>query len=425
MHRALRPVQLCFVAALLALSPALAADLSRPAPVSWKTTASAGVRETYDSNVFLQDLAPSPTIVGAAPAQHGSFVTGVSATVNVEARSAAGLVFTGSYAPEAVRYHSATSENYVVHRVQAGLSRRMGATAWTLSDALVWTDGSEDTPIFGGPGGAAALGGIPMRDRRAALVNRSNFRLETVTGRWLLRAVATGYWHDFRTRQVRQAGCANYIDRSEVSAGIDAGYEIRPKTRIVAGFRLARQAQGELLGADSPFDSTRRRFIAGAEGAPAAWLQLNLLAALETRTFAAGTPVGLDRHKRLLWIDASATATAGPRDTLTLTVRRAEQPASTSVSVYEDTAAELTWRHKCTDRLTAGAGLKIWTGIWQLPAVRRDCVSTPSLQFQFALNKHCTVEATWSYDDATSGIPATEGRAFTRHLCGLSTRYTF
>lgn len=403
----------------------IAGEPAAPASATWKFTTTLGVRETYDSNVYLQDHAPSPAIVGAAPAQLSSLVTAVSAGVNVESRGATGLVVNGSYAPEVVRYHSASPENYTTHRAQIGASRRAGAVAWNVSDALVWTDGSKDSPIFGGPGGAPALGGIPLRDRRAALVNRANFRVESIAGRWLLRALASGYWHDFRTNQLRQSGCANYIDRSEVSAGIEGGYEFQPKTRAIAGLRLARQTQSSLFGVDSPFDSTRRRFVAGLEGTPYAWLQLNLLAALETRTFAAGTPVGFDRHKRLLWIDASATATPTKRDTLTLTLRRAEQPASTSASVYEDTAGELTWRHKCTDRVTASAALKVWTGIWQLPAVRRDRVCTPTLQLQFTLNPHCIVEAAWSYDDATSGIPSTDGREFTRHLCGLSARYTF
>lgn len=420
-----RAARLLVACAGLASSAGSAAEPTAPAPATWKITTSLGIRETYDSNVYLQDHAPSPTVVGAVPAGLSSLVTSVFAGMNVESRGATGLVLTGSYAPEVVRYHSAAAENYTTHRAQIGASRRSGATAWNFSDALVWIDGSKDSPIYGGPGGAPALGGIPMRDRRAALVNRSAFRLETLEGRWLLRALASGYWHDFRTNQFRQAGCANYVDRSEVCAGIEAGYEFRPKTRVIAGLRLARQNQGSLFGVDSPYDSTRRRFVGGLEGAPASWLQLTLLAALETRTFAPGTPAGFDRHKRLLWIDASATATATPRDTITLTLRRAEQPASTSISIYEDTAGELTWRHKCTARLTAGAALKIWTGIWQLPAVRRDRVCTPTLLLQFAATQHCLVEATWSYDDATSGIPSTDGREFTRHLCNLSVRHTF
>lgn len=425
-RRAPRSVRHRFVVAgsLLALSSALGAE---PAvtPSAWKTTSSLTLRESYDSNVFLQDHAPSPSVLGAAPARLGSFVTSAAVAWNVEARAADGLVFTGGYAPEAVRYHSASSEDYVAHRVQLALSRRAASTAWSATNSLVWTDGSKDAPIFGGPGGAPALGGIPLRDRRAALVDRSALKFETTSGRWLFRALAAGYWHDFRTNQLRQTGCANYIDRSEVSAGFDVGYELRPKTRVIAGFRLARQTQAELYGVDSPYDSTRRRFVAGLEGTPVAWLQLNLLAALETRSFAAATPAGFDRDKHLLWIDASATATPTKRDTLTLTVRRAEQPASTSISVYEDTAGELTWRHKCSDRIAASAALKIWTGIWQPPAVRRDRVCTPTLQLQFTVNTHCVVEATWSYDDARSGIPSTEGREFTRHVCGLSARYTF
>ena len=82
--------------------------------------------------------------------------------------------------------------------------------------SAVWTDGSQDAPIFGGPGGAPAIGGAPVRDRRAAFLERSNFKLSAVRGPWLVRAVATTYWHDFKIRQTTLAGCANFIDRREV-----------------------------------------------------------------------------------------------------------------------------------------------------------------------------------------------------------------
>jgi len=419
------PFRLLATIALFGLQFLLAAA-SSPAPVlpAWKSTLTLSARETYDSNVFLQDHAPSASVVGAAQAKRSSLVTSASLALSAEHRSAAGTTFTGSYTPEVVRYHSASTENHVAHRAQLGLAGSAGNFAWSLTDNLVWIVGDDDSPIYGGPGGAPALGGVPVRDRRSSLLNRSGYKLEWTHGAWLLRTVGSAYWQDFRTRQSRQAGCANYVDRNEVFAGVEAGYEFRPKTRLLAGFRYGRQDQGDLHGAGSPYDSARRRFFTGLEGAPAGWLKLSLLAGLETRTFSQATPAGFDRHKGLLWIDASATATPGKLDTISATLRRAEQPASTSFSVYEDMTGEISWRHQCTERFSTTAALKVCLANWQLPVLRRDRIYTPSLVAQYSATKRCQLEGSWSYDSAMSAIPATEGREFTRHLCAVTVRYT-
>lgn len=419
------PVRLLATLSLCGLQSLVATASSPTASPAWKSSIALSMREAYDSNVFLQDHAPSASVVGAVPANRSSLVTSASLALGTEYRRASGTTFTGSYTPEIVRYHSASTENHVAHRAQLGLSGNNGNFAWNLTDSLVWIVGDEDSPIYGGPGGAPALGGVPVRDRRASLLNRSGYKLEWTHGAWLFRTVGSAYWQDFRTRQSRQAGCANYVDRSEAFVGVEAGYEFRAKTRWLAGFRSGRQDQGDLHGVGSPYDSTRRRFFTGVEGAPVGWLKLSLLAGLETRTFSQVTPSGFDRQKQLLWIDASATATPTKRDTLSATFRRAEQPASTSFSLYEDTTGEISWRHKCTERFSTTAALKICLANWQLPVLRRDRIYTPSLLLQYAATKRCQLEASWSCDSAVSAVPATEGREFTRHLCAGTVRYTF
>ena len=412
---------------LLGLSPAarLCAEPAGTPAGEWKTTAALTARETYDSNVFMQDIAPNPAVADAVPARLASLVTSLSATVGVEHRFSPALTLAASYAPEAIRYHSASSEDNIVHRAGLNFSGTAGAVAWSLTNSGVWTDGSKDAPIFGGPGGAPAIGGAPVRDRRAAFAERSNFKLSAVRGPWLVRAVATTYWHDFQTRQTTLAGCSNYIDRSEVLGGVEGGYALWPKTRLIAGYRFGRQNQGKLLGVDSPYDSWMRRLVAGVEGSPCSWLQLNLLAGRETRTFGPGTPVGFNRHNPLWWVDASATATPTKNDALQLSFRRIRQPSSSSVSVYDDAVAEITWKHKCTDRFSAGAGLKACIANWQAPAIRRDRIYTPSLQLQYAFSKQFSAEIACSRDIAESQIKATEGREFTRNLCTLGLKRTF
>jgi hypothetical protein len=405
----------------------LASLLAGPgfAATTWKTSTALSLREAYDSNVFLQDQAPSPAVPGAVPARLGSFVTSLSASLSLEKKPSALLGITASYAPEAVRFHSASSEDHFIHRTALSLGGTAGDVSWSLTNSAIWTDGSVDAPIFGGPGGAPAIGGAPVRDRREAFVDRGTFKLSAVSGRWLARVVAAGYWHDFRTKQTALAGCSNYIDRSEVTGGVEAGYTIAAKTRLFAGFRYGRQNQSRNLGVDSPYDSRLRRFVAGIEGSPRTWLQLNVLTGLETRTFAPRTPAGFDRSRSRLWVDAAATATPTARDTLQFSLRRSALPSSSSVSLYEDTAGEVSWRHQCTDRLSVKSTFRICAAEWCAPAVRRDRIYSPGLQLQYACNPRSTVEAAYNYDRGESLIPATAGREYRHHLIALGFKRTF
>ncbi|MDI1247480.1 MAG: hypothetical protein PSV13_01230 [Lacunisphaera sp.] len=410
---------------VIALAAVLAAPVVGRAASDWKTSTSLTLRESYDSNVFLQDQAPNPAVIGAAPARLGSLVTSLAAALGWEKKQSALFGITASYAPEAVRFHSASTEDHFIHRTALSFGGAAGGLSWSLTNSGIWTDGSVDAPIFGGPGGAPAIGGTPVRDRREAFVDRSSFKLSYTTGRWLVRAVAAGYWHDFRTNQTTLTGCSNYIDRNEVTGGVEAGYALAPKTRLIAGFRYGRQNQFRSLGVDSPYDSQVRRFVAGLEGSPRTWLQLNLLAGLDTRTFAAGTPAGFDRSRARLWVDASATATPTKRDTIQFSLRRSALPSSSSVSLYEDTAGELSWRHQCNDRFSVKASFRICAADWAAPAVRRDRIYSPGLQLQYVCSPRLTAEATYNYDRGESLIAATAGREFHHHLVALGLKQAF
>jgi hypothetical protein len=312
-----------------------------------------------------------------------------------------------------------------VHKFGLAASGQSGATTWSVQNNATWIDGSSEGPIFGCAGGAAAIGGIPLRDRRDAFIERSAFKLLRPIGSWLVRPVATAYVHNFFTRQSRQAGYLNYIDRREFVAGFDVGHELFSKTRWIAGFRVGRQDQLKLLGVDSPYDSRLQRFLLGLEGTPWPWLQVNLLAGPETRRFRGGTPAGFNPKQVLLWIDSAASIVAGPKNSFSVAIRRFEQPAFASQSVYEDITYEATWRHKFGDRLTAGFGFKVYGGDWPGPATREDWIMTPSISLRYASSARRSIEFAYAFDSAESRLPATSGREFTRQLLSLGTQFTF
>ena len=126
-----------------------------------------------------------------------------------------------------------------------------------------------------------AVGGIPLRDRRTAFIYRSNFKLTQTFGKWMIRPVASAYVHRFQT-DLRASPPGNppggvyenYIDRQDISGGLDIGYEAVQNLRILAGYRYGRQDQyqgpfgagGAII--NSPYGNTYHRVLFGTEGAP-------------------------------------------------------------------------------------------------------------------------------------------------------------
>lgn len=393
------------------------------AAASWTTHVSATLRETYDTNVYLQDRAPSPLVSGAVPARHESLVSSLAIAATAEWKPTERSLLATGYAPELVRFHSATEEDHAIHRLHLHWTGSEGAVTWKWQNTACWTDGSHEPPIFGGPHGAPAMGGIPVRDRRAAFVARSNLQLTFTHDRWIVRPAAALYVHDFRIAHRPLAGCSNFIDRNERNAGLDLGRELGAQTRVFAGFRVGRQEQGRLFANDSPYDSTIHRFLAGFESTPRPWLQLALLMGPETRHFAPGTPAGFDRRSRPLWIDASAKVTLADH-TFAAALRRQQLPSSSSVGVYDDTACELSWRYRIDARFATVASVKLARGDWMAPAVRDDRIVSPGVLLHYTPGGAWQAELGWQLDRGLSRIPNTDGRGFRRHAATLALKYS-
>ncbi|MEI8062915.1 MAG: hypothetical protein WCH84_02510 [Verrucomicrobiota bacterium] len=386
----------------------------------WRFSASLAVKETFDDNVFLQNE--------SSLAHKSSMVSSFTPALGLVYQETTDFKAAISYAPEVVYYHSYSSEDYVAHRVTLNLSGKSGDTAWELNNAVTGIAGSNRGPTFlTAQGGAIpALGGIPLRDRRDAIIYRNNLKVTQTLDKWFLRPVFTSYVHDFKTQQSSAAGYENYIDRYEVNGGLDVGYEVHTKTWLVLGYRYGYQHQGDNLNVPSPYSSYYHRILAGVEGTPTDWLKLNVLAGPDIRDFGSDNLASTFQRSKLLWyIDASAVATLGKRDTATVLLTRYEQPAFSSQSVYEDIVYSVGWRHQCDNKLSATAVLKIYGGEWQAPALRKDWIYTPSVGVSYAFTKHFSADLTYSYDAVRSEISNTTGREFTRQLVSLGAKYTF
>ncbi len=176
-------------------TPVAASTTPRASPTTnsaWATSASLGSKELYDSNVFMQSVTPF--------ANHASLVTVITPSVGVQWKPSSAFSLSMSYSPEIAFYHSAHSEDYVSHKGALNLTGQVQDTTWEFLNGITWIDGNDLSPTFYGVGGAPALGGVPLRDRREAAIYRDSFKLQQRFGEWFLRAAGSSYVHDFMTR---------------------------------------------------------------------------------------------------------------------------------------------------------------------------------------------------------------------------------
>ncbi len=395
---------------------------SKP-PVSqpFSYSASLSVKEAYDSDVFMQSVTPL--------ANQSSMVTTVTPSVGLAYKPSSAFNLSLAYSPETVFYHSESAEDYVVHKGILGATGKKGDFTWDIGNALTFIDGNESSPIFSGPGGAPALGGVPLRDRREALVYRGAFKSQiTVAENWFVRPVTSAYVHDFYTLQkTNPPGSVyqNYADRNDFNGGLDIGFKVAKELYLTAGYRYGVQDQGGLLGSPFQYDNTYHRVLFGIEGKPFDWLKLALVAGPDIRSFASSTPASFDRDHTHLFIDGSVTLTPTKRDTVAATAKRFEQLGYGGASVYDDTVYDITWKRKIDDHWSCGLGFKALNWDFSAPVNRGEWWLGPSAQVTYTFSKSFAAEAAYGYDRVRSDVPKTQGREAERHITSLGLRYTF
>jgi len=427
------------IAFFVAVSTSLQSQVSARPTSFLASKVDLSIRESFDSNVYLQDKDPS--LPGAFPAQRDSWVTTLIPRLSIGYGDAESQI-NGFYAPEISFYHSARSEDNIAHKLGLTLTLQRERMSFEQANSFVWIDGSKSGPIFAPPQDIPAVGGIPLRDRRDAIVYRGSIKVGWELGNFLIRPVGAAYIHDFKTHQklpsvTQPLIYVNYNDRRDVNFGFDLGYRAMETTRLLIGYRFGVQDQFRGVSvfdptrfADSPYDSYYHRFLVGMEGSPVPWLKVNFLFGPEIRDWRRDTPVGFDRGELLYWLDCSATLQFSAADTLTLVARRFEQPAFTSQSVYEDITYSINLKHRFNPELAATIGFQVYVGDWQAPVNREDWIYTPSLRISWQYDKNWLIEASYCYDWVdnkvpTSTAPSADGREYTRHIVTLTIKYSF
>ncbi len=398
-------------------TPASAAPTAPPAS-AWKFTSSVAIKQTFDSNVYLQSETDK--------AEQSSLVTSFLPQATLAWRPAPVFGVSLAYAPEVTFFHSESSEDFVAHRATLSLSGKQGQTAYESTTSFVHIDGSSAGLTWNGPGGAPATGGPAVRDRRDAAVYRSSFRVTQDFGDWFARPVFSLYVHDFQTDHRATAGYQNFVDRDELVAGADLGRRLDDKVSLWIGYRYGVQDQARLLAVPIEYDNTFHRVLFGLEGQPATWLKVSLALGPEFRRYGDNVPVNFgDRDKLNLFVDASATVTLSKADTLTLSVKQFEQPGFGGRSAYADLTYDAAWKHKFNQRWTAGLGGRAYNTDFLAPVMRNDWVLSANAFVNCAFNARLSTEISYVFEDGLTRDSGAAGRKYVRHLVALGCKYNF
>lgn len=401
----------------IAQIPVVTVASAKPAG-DWKFSASAAVKETFDSNVYLQSE--------TARANRESFVTSILPQAVLAWNPSPAFGASLTYAPEATFFHSEPSEDFVAHRVTVAMSGKGKKTAYESTTSLVFIDGSSVGPTWTGPGGAPATGGPAVRDRRDAAVYRSSFRVTQNLGEWFVRPVGSFYLHDFQTEHRATAGYQNYVDRHELVGGVDFGWRLNDKTSLWAGYRFGVQDQARLLNFSEEYDNTFHRVLFGVEGQPAKWLKTSIALGPEFRRFGNRVPTKFDSRDVInVFVDASVTLTPCKTDAITLSVKRFEQPGFGGRSVYEDMTGDLSWKHTFNPRWSAGVGVRAYNTDFLEPIVRNDWVLSANAFVNCAISAHLSAELSYAFEDGLTCDSKSSGREYERHLMAAGIKYVF
>jgi hypothetical protein len=384
----------------------------------WTVSLGVGVRETFDSNVFLQSETER--------ANHASMITSLLPVASLGWKPNTKLGVTASYSPEAHFFHSESSENHFVHRGALTLAGAAAPVSYDVNATAVRIDGSSIAPTWTGPGGAPATGGPVVRDRRDAAVYRATARMTWKCNDWFLRPVTTLYVHDFQTEQRSLPGYQNYVDRREATVGADLGYYLRPQLGGLVGYRFGAQEQAGLLSFPEHYDSTFHRVLLGLEGQTMKWLKLSLMTGPEFRSFEDSVAAGFgDRDKINFFVEGTATFTLSKADTLTVLVKRFEQPGSSGRGTCQDFTTDLSWRHRVGERWTCGLGVRGYNTQFRQPVKRDDWVVSANALVNFAFDRHWGAECSYVCERGLTRNDNASGREYQRHLVALGIKYSF
>lgn len=390
-----------------------------PSLPKWKFTAAASLKETYDSNVMLQSVTPQ--------ANQASFVTTLTPSIGLAYQGGEPFGASITYTPEVNWYHAEPAEDYTLHPVALKLKGQASSVQWEIANNLSVIDGSSLGPTFTGPGGPPAAGGLAVRDRRDAVIERGKGQLTQSFGKWLWRGTVAGYLHDFHSVQKIAPGYQNYVDRSDLNGGLDLGCQITEKGRLWLGHRYGVQTQAPLFRDIDPthYDSSYHRLLVAVEGQLTPWARASLSLGPEFRHYGGVLPAAFhDIHRTYFYSDSTLSLRLTEKDQVEFGVKAFEQPGFSGRSTYFDLTCDATYRHKFSDKWTVGLGGRAYNADFLIPAVRNDWILSAHTYVSYQIAKQLSGEVSYVHEDGESRVDNTNGREYRRHLVAIGFKHT-
>lgn len=443
----LQPCTRLAVGAALALSAsAFAGEASRKEVIqtssvwekpAWLTDLSLGVRESYDTNVYVAGSGVPPTVAGVdnAITNKSSWATTITPKIGVDFAKLLGSdsaikLFTLGYSPDIVKFSEASSEDYVSHRLTTGLKVKMSNVTFNLDNAFTFIDGSSEGLVY--PGGSSSFCNSTVRERRDQWQERTKANVQVDFGSLFIRPTISVLYYDLGTVfHTTATNYTNYTDRYDINGGADLGYKVTQSLAFTAGYRYGRQYQEAWPDDVSRTVSTNdyHRILFGIEGSPVKWLKIEGLVGPQFTTFTDQRPTGItDKSPEDVYAEASATITPTKSDALVIKYKRWNWVSSTGKNIYLETCYDASLRHQITKDLQLQLGFRAFQADYNPSSARNDWLYTTSAGLRYAVNKNVTLELTYAYDRGENEQEAISNpayREFERSIVSTGVQWAF
>ena len=407
----------------------------------WLTDLSLGLKEGYDDNLLA--------VSGDGPlAKDGSWITTVTPKIGVDLSKVLGLgdavrTLSFVYAPDFAFYHEQPKETNTAHRLTTAFNGKSGDISYTLDNAFIFVDGSDEAPVYTGLDlNRSAYATAMPRERRRQTQDRAKVTVRYDANSWFVRPCASIIDYDLMTRlSAATAGYQNYADRYDFSAGADAGWKVNKQVALTLGYRAGYQYQQQFpIGIDATHLSSPSHFqrvLLGIEGKPLKWLSVSIQGGPDFRSYIANssshtTPIGNPDLVKF-YGEGSITAELSTNDTLSFKFKEWEWVSSTGKVPYYEGSQELAYRRKLTPKLTLDLSAKYGFSDYNVgnavPASRRfDKIYSGTLAVGYVVNMHLSCSIGYALDlgrNAEDNIPNPQYREFDHHVISVSAVYKF
>lgn len=411
---------------------------------AWLMDLSLGVKESYDSNVFLAGAAiPKAVPQGTVGYRNVSaWSTTVSPKIGVNFVPLLGeqevfKVLSLGYVPDFVIFPDVSSESYSSQRFTTAIKAQSNPVTLNLDNAFTYIDGDSAGVIY--PDGASSFTNGTVRERRDQWQERLKASLKIdLTPAVFVRPVVSLTYYDLATTFETIKGYTNYVDRYDFNGGADLGYNVTKDVALLLGYRYGHQYQEALPTWIDAHQYTAtndyQRVLFGVEGKPFQWLKLEGYVGPEFKCYTDDRPTTgadpaswIDKNSADVYGEASATVTPTASDTLVFKYKRWNWVSSTGRNAYLDTLYDASYRHQLTKALQLELGARAGQADYNPSALRNDWDYTFSAGLRYAVTANLSVDVSYAYDMGRNDEDTVAGnwREFYRNVVTTGMQWKF